>query len=396
MTHRRGFTLIELLVVIAIIAVLISLLLPAVQSAREAARRAQCTNNLKQIGLAWHNYMSASGGMTPPLFVDDYDSNPAVGTGNGPLVSGDNAQNWSQHARILPYMEQQQVYNAINFAFGARWGKSVLGTVPNDPAAGGINSVINGTAIVIQVSSFLCPSDTNPGRAGNSQIIGGQNPASPPFTSTCNYPSNLGLHRGYNGWRPNGPTYMASSWDGAMKGTVSIDDFADGTSNTAIFSEWIKGPGVDPASASDGLGVVYAGPGVAAGDCGNSSFLPYPGKPAGWVDAPYPPNYQLDYQTAQACQNQATARCWTWKGEWAMFGKTMHYSHTQMPNRRSCGQADWGRFGDTVAASSNHPGGVNVLFGDGTVRFVKSSVNYLTWYATATIANDEVVSADSL
>jgi prepilin-type N-terminal cleavage/methylation domain-containing protein/prepilin-type processing-associated H-X9-DG protein len=383
MTHRRGFTLIELLVVIAIIAVLISLLLPAVQSAREAARRAQCTNNLKQIGLAWHNYMSASGGMTPPLFVDNYDSNPLVGAGNGPLVANGDAQNWSQHARILPYMEQQQVYNSINFAFGARWGNGSLGSVPNDPAAGGIYSAFNGTALVIQVSSFLCPSDTNPGRASNSQIFAGQNQASAPFTSTCNYPSNLGLHRGYNGWLPNGPTYIASSWDGYMKGTVSIDDFTDGTSNSVIFSEWIKGQGVDPTVATDGLAVVYA-----QDSNGNT---PYPQS----VDPPYPPNYQLDFNASQQCQNQCLTRYWTWKGEWAMYGKTMHYSHTQMPNRRSCINGDWGRFGDMIAASSNHPGGVNALFADGTVRFVKSTVNYLSWYAIATIGNGETVSSDS-
>jgi prepilin-type processing-associated H-X9-DG protein len=280
---------------------------------------------------------------------------------------------------MLPYLEQQSVYNAINFAFGARWGNSSLGSVPNDPAAGGIYSAFNGTALVIQISSFLCPSDTMPGRASNSQIIAGQNPASPPFTSTCNYPSNLGLHRGFNGWRPNGPTYMSSSWDGAMKGTIALDDFDDGTSNTVIFSEWIKGEGVDPTTARDGLAVVYTKPSSSPD----------------FVDAPYPPGYQLDFQAAQICQTQGLTRNWTWKGEWAMYGKTMHYSHTQMPNRRSCTQGDFGRFGDMIAASSFHPGGINALFADGTVRFVKSSVSYQSWYAIATPANSEVVSADS-
>jgi prepilin-type N-terminal cleavage/methylation domain-containing protein/prepilin-type processing-associated H-X9-DG protein len=382
MIHRRGFTLIELLVVIAIIAVLISLLLPAVQSAREAARRAQCTNNLKQMGLAYHNYLSASDGMTPPKMVDNYD-------GGDKFWKGCDAQNWSQQARILPYMEQQPVYNAINFTFGARWGGE-SGIFPNpdpDPSAGGPYSVINGTAVTVQVASFLCPSDGNPGRAADSQIIVGQ--TSRPFTSACNYPSNIGLHRGYNGWYPNGPTYLSTSWDNYMKNTVSLQNFADGTSNTAIFSEWIKGQGVDRPFAKDGLGNVYN---MSGDDCGANQ--PFPD----YVAPPYPQTnqpYQLDYQAAQACQNQSLNRCHTWKGEWAMYGKTMHYSHTQMPNRRSCGGGDWARFGGLIAASSNHPGGVNVCFADGSVRFVKSTVNYQAWYAIATVGNGEVLSSDA-
>src|SRR3954447_15456981 len=105
---RRGFTLIELLVVIAIIAVLIALLLPAVQSAREAARRIQCTNNLKQLGLGAHNYESVAGTL-PPSFIQ---------TGVGSTITWSNG--WSAHARVLPFMVQGSVFNAINF--GMRYG----------------------------------------------------------------------------------------------------------------------------------------------------------------------------------------------------------------------------------------------------------------------------------
>ncbi len=365
--RRPGFTLIELLVVIAIIAVLIALLLPAVQAAREAARRAQCTNNLKQMGLAYHNYLSASDGTVPPLFVDNYAG------GSQPCSGCDDAQNWSSHARLLPYMEQQPAYNAINFNFGSRWGPGVS----NDPAAGGLYSVINGTVVTMQIASFLCPSDNQPGRASNSQIILGQR--SSPFTATSSYPANLGLHRGYNNWRTNGPNYISTSWDGALKRNVTLTDFTDGTSNTAIFSEWIKGTGIDPAGSKDGLGIVYnTGPG-------------YPGDSVG---PPYVAGYPLDRAAAIACDKSLT-RNWTWKGEWVFYGKTMHYSHTQTPNRRSCVTGDFGRLGNMISASSLHPGGVNVLLGDGSVRFAKSTINFQTWYGLATVDGGEIISSDS-
>jgi len=374
---RRGFTLIELLVVIAIIAVLIALLLPAVQAAREAARRAQCTNNLKQMGLAYHNYLSASSGMTPLHFIDNYAG------GTEPCSGCTDAQNWSQHARLLPYMEQQTIYNTINFNFGVRWGPGAGG---RDDAAGGMYSVINGTALCAQVASFLCPSDGQPGRAGNSQIYVGQNQTTPPSTAVGSYPTNIGLHRGYNGWVPNGPAYISSNWDGVFSRRVSLETFTDGTSNTVIFSEWIRGTGVDPAISKDGLGMVYS---TAQGDCGQQ---PYPAN----ADPPYAPGYVLDQRSALACQQSSLLRCWTWKGEWVFYGKTFSYTHTQTPNRRSCGHSgDWGRMGNVVAASSNHPGGVNVLMADGSVKFIKNSVSFATWYALATPDNGEVISSDA-
>src|SRR5262245_11727410 len=167
MTRRdRGFTLIELLVVISIIAILISLLLPAVQAAREAARRAQCTNNLKQIGLAMHNYVSVDEAL-PPISIDC----PARNCAYGPLPNNSPYphQNWSQHARLLPYLEQSPLFNAINWSFGARWsdGNVVYDDLnPPDGAFGGSDSIAQMTVLVTTISSFLCPSDSNPGSSG--------------------------------------------------------------------------------------------------------------------------------------------------------------------------------------------------------------------------------------
>ena len=365
MTRRnRGFSLIELLVVMAITAILIGLLLPAVQSAREAARRTQCTNNLVQIGLAMHNYVSFYE-VLPPVCID-----PAWTGNNTPIPQPH--QNWSQHARLLPYLEQTVLYNMINWNFGARWSGDTAYSDITAPTGGSTDSIPQMTVLVTTISSFLCPSDINPG-SSTTFLVGGVQK----LVGASNYPCNIGLNRRLDAWYLNGPNYVGSNWDKTVNDATSMASFVDGASNTVIFSEWVKGHAVAAGHSPDGLAEVYN-----LGE--NSDF------------------YRNDYQFAELCNRVPITRAnqnWQWKGEWWGFGATMIYSHTQTPNRTSCVYHDINQDGrgtiTMLSASSNHPGGVNVLLMDGSVRFVKSSLNYQAWYALATPNRREALSSES-
>jgi len=334
-----------LLVVIAIIAVLIALLLPAVQSAREAARRAQCVNNLKQLGLAVQNYISAN------------DAIPPSGDGGGGFGT-DILKVYSMKVRILPFVEQASLYNAFNLLVGP----STL----DGPARA--NSTFNH----VSVAAFNCPSDPNIGH---------------PSYAGSNYAENLGLNWANKNYANDGPSWFlgpsttglcgGGTVNNAFTAPVSLAAVIDGTSNTVMFSEVLKGDGT---LSRDGLHMIYSG--------GPSTQCKYAGQP------------NPDWQMAQDCIKNAKTRNYAYKQkEWtrSYSGGGGGYTHTMPPNTKSCVYSAVGsQVFNLFAASSFHSGGVNVAMLDGSVRFIKNSIGYPIWTGIATRGGAEVISSDAL
>jgi len=343
MTRRhRGFTLIELLVVIAIIAVLIALLLPAVQAAREAARRSQCTNNLKQLGLAVHNYISAN------------EEIPPAGANGTSGLPGDTAQTqtYSMKVRLLPFLEQQALANAFNYGFAGTYNSLFHSTG---------NQTVTGT----NLATLNCPSDYNPGHI--SSIANTTRPM-----GVSSYFNNEGTARQYTQSNSNGPSWYLGN-NGNVGRQLTLAAVTDGTSGTAMFSEIIKGN--NGANKVGSVTVVDA-----------TSTIPGVGSQGS------------DYKDYQACLNSKTyASMWDFKGEyWTTMdaGRGGAYSHTMLPNTKSCNCCT--AWDNRINAGSYHSGGVNVLFLDGSVKFIKNSINNVSWYGIATINNGEVIDANSL
>jgi prepilin-type N-terminal cleavage/methylation domain-containing protein/prepilin-type processing-associated H-X9-DG protein len=359
---RRGFTLIELLVVIAIIAVLIALLLPAVQAAREAARRIQCTNNLKQLGLAIANY--ESGNNTLPI-GDVFNTSTPPCTSPG---FGKNCQNTPWFVMVLPFIEQGAMYNSFNVAIGTE-GPGFLGL--------GVNS----TVFTTRINSQQCPSD-NVQTFSVSSLAALGVPATFTYSaSKGNYAVNWG-NTDDGQWSTSGsfPTlYRASPFGvnqtltGAQ--TVRFASITDGLSNTQFISELLQGAQddlrgtiwVDDACAGayqtrftpNGTQDILQTLGAFAGN-GLNNVDNVPGGLTGAGSSPASPGALCDSQPVQqlACSNS---------GEGAGY----------------CG------------SRSRHPGGVNTLFGDGSVHFVKNSINPTTWVGLGSISGGEVISSDS-
>ncbi len=321
--HHRGFTLIELLVVIAIIGVLVSLLLPAVQSAREAARRTQCVNNLKQMGLALQNYHDTLGCLPLGRTIPQQFS-------------------FSVQARLLPYMEGTVLQNALNFDLG--W---------SDPT--------NVTITRVQMSSLLCPSDSR-------QVPPGR------FWGATNYRANEGTSVAM--WAgPSDTTGVNSALTVQPNGLffaldlINLASIEDGTSNTAAFSEHIKG------DFSNAIATELA-----------DTFWPqtYPAT----ADEAVAMCRQMNWRDLSFQRVSDVGAPWTYG-----YHSTSSYWHSGPPNSRSC------MFPPSrimTVATSLHPGGVNVGMADGSVRFVKSTINLATWRAIGSRNGGEIVDQGGL
>jgi len=378
---RRGFTLIELLVGIAIIAVLIALLLPAVQAAREAARRAQCINNLKQIGLAMHNYHSSNG--TFPQGHSQSAQQPGYSGGYAGWTE------WSAQAELLGYMEQTPIYNAINFNFCSGYSYGWV-----------CNSSVSYSAI----ASFLCPSDNNSSGAAKFNQ-GWGNYANPPGNN--NYRGSVGTTSlpyykggpGFGGCQPD-PLNIAGGTPGCTPYSTGVfaywvsyglRDITDGSSNTVAYGESLVG---DPANTTpfhrnnSVTGVTAA----SAYDAQDATSQFATGNLILALNA-----CTAAYKSNSNVVNDNGVR-WAWGATGMTLFQTIVAPNSQQYPWNSCRTSCGGCSPDDSSysnAQSNHSGGCNFLMADGSVKFIKATISQTTYLAIGTRANGETVSSDA-
>ena len=343
-----GFTLIELLVVIAIIAVLIALLLPAVQAAREAARRSQCVNNLKQIGVALHNYVSATG-VFPPGYVSSVDPTvlDACNQDQENQHGVDLGTGWAWGSMILPYLEQPALSNSINFNLSVAYHQ-------------------NDTCSLTALSVFLCPSDPGP-----STIPVFEDPPDPANPNTYNASHIVDtLSRGnYVGMYGLGEVCAQSG------ATDSINNGAGSPPGLPLGQHagmFYRNSRVSFADITDGTSQT-----IAVGERShNLSYVTWVARSIdGWLGITSP----IEGGTDQF--NPSPEECWT-----QVLGPAgLEDGNRTINNPEAHVEDYWSR----------HPGGANFLFSDGSVHFLKSSINPIPWRALATRNLGEIISSDS-
>lgn len=384
MRARRGFTLIELLVVVAIIAVLVSLLLPAVQSARESARRAQCQNNLRQLGLAMHNYQTQQG--TFPPLVQNGGLNVWGNTyGQAGLYFDPWPLDWT--ASLLGQLDQMPLYNQLNWYVSSGWAG--FGSFGWDPQ--------NTSVLSVQIKTLLCPSETL-----NRPSIG-------PGTRK-NYVANFGGPANFYAWsgmlvplKDNPPfDYAGVYWNQNSGTTFGPEAVLDGMTQTAMFSETLIGtPPAGPISLSAAAPrqVVYEW------QVPISNF--WDQGPQGGVQA------LLFYRMCNAIPGPTLSKNYTASVLYPANGniwmaanaasclKWDAYNHFMPPNTWGCAALNnfyataYGEFMDAIPPACNHPGGINIGFADGSVRWLKNSIQYQVWWALGTRNGNEAISSDA-
>lgn len=365
-SFQRGFTLVELLVVIAVIGVLVGLLLPAVQAAREAARRMQCSNNLKQIGLAVLNYESAHR-VLPLTTTGPSQANPQLGSG---FVS------WL--AMILPQIEQGPLYNSIDFRHALADDKRFASSADYTQLTIS-SSHPNARAAATVVPTFLCPSDT----LQSTPTMGTAQPA------PGSYAGNVGWVRGATGGEGNvSPVRIAngampivnpSQPDAWQRPRIELGDFTDGTSNTALSAERLINNAVGssgPFGASMQGNLKPATTSFCAGSGRSERRL------GDWV------SFCNGVSVPDATYSLPHGRSWI--SGWTLAANL--YMHVMPINSRNChlyGGEDDGT--NIVTASSNHSGGAQLCFVDGHVQFVSQNIDNRLWWAIGSRNGGEVV-----